>query len=122
MRILLVEPEQMPEVREIDGELHTIQDLVGGTIQVIYPFSDPVALVCNDDGKLLGLPGKRALRDEQGRLYDVICGSFFLCGAPAGRDHFVSLTEEQTEKYQRRFETPEMFLNVNGQIIVLPMI
>lgn len=122
MRILLVEPGRKPEIREIDGELHTIQDLVGGMIQVIYPFSDPVALVCSDDGKLLGLPGNRVLQNEQGQLYDVICGSFFLCGAPAGCDHFVSLTKEQTEKYQKRFKTPKMFLSVNGQIIVLPMV
>lgn len=39
-----------------------MQEIVGGTIQVLYPFAEPVALVCNDEGKLLGLPLNRALR------------------------------------------------------------
>lgn len=122
MKILLVEPEQLPEVREIDGGLRTMQRLVGGVVQTLYPFEDPVALVCNDEGKLLGLPGNRALRDDRGKPYDIVCGTFFLCGAPPGSGRFISLTGEQVEKYQRQFMTPEMFLNVNGQIVVLPMI
>ena len=52
MRILVIEPERRPEVREIDGSLKTMQSIVGGYIQAIYPFDDPVALVANDDGKL----------------------------------------------------------------------
>lgn len=122
MKILLVEPEQLPEVREIDGGLRTMQRLVGGVVQTLYPFEDPVALVCNDEGKLLGLPGNRALRNEQGKFYDIVCGTFFLCGAPPGSGRFISLTEGQAEKYWKRFMAPEMFLNVNGQIVVLPMI
>lgn len=122
MKILLVEPGQIPEVREIDGGLRTMQRLVGGVIQTLYPFEAPVALVCNDEGKLLGLPGNRALRDDRGKPYDILCGTFFLCGAPPGSDHFISLTGEQVEKYQRQFMTPEMFLKVNGQVVVLPMI
>ena len=122
MRILLVEPGKKPEVKEINGELHTMQELVGGTIQAIYPFEEPVALVCNDEGKLLGLPMNRALYDEEEQLYDIISGTFFLCGAPPDCDHFTSLTREQVEKYQRKFAVPEMFLRVNGEIVILPII
>jgi len=32
-----------------------------------------VALICNDEGKLQGLPLNRGLRDERGELYDIIC-------------------------------------------------
>lgn len=39
-----------------------------------------MALICNDEGKLLGLPANRALRDSEGNLYDIVCGTFFLCG------------------------------------------
>lgn len=94
MRILLVEPGKKPVVREIDGSLKSMQELVGGTIQALYPFEEPVALICNDEGKLLGLPLNRALRDEEGRIYDVIAGTFFLCGAPEGSDSFENLTEK----------------------------
>lgn len=47
MRVLIVKPEQTPEIREIDDSLETMQGIVGGLIQPIYPFEDPVALVAN---------------------------------------------------------------------------
>ena len=121
MRILVVEPERRPEVKEIDGSLKSMQKIVGGYIQALYPFNDPVALVVNDDGKLLNLPANRGLRDENGRIYDIVCGTFFICGAPADCDHFTSLTTEQIEKYRDRFHTPEMFWGMDGRIVCLPM-
>lgn len=95
MRILLVEPGKRPVLKEIDGSLKSMQEIVGGTIQALYPFEEPVALICNDEGKLLGLPLNRALRDEEGRIYDIVAGTFFLCGAPEGSDRFESLTRQQ---------------------------
>ena len=55
MLVLVVEPERRPELREIDGTLESMQGIVGGLIQAIYPFGKPVALVCNDEGKLTNL-------------------------------------------------------------------
>ena len=69
MRVLVVEPERRPEVREIDDSLKVMQEIVGGLIQPIYPFNDPVALVCNDEGKLMNLPMNRSLRDKNGQIY-----------------------------------------------------
>ena len=66
MRVLVVEPERRPEVKEIDDSLKEMQGIVGGYIQSIYPFEEPVALVCNDEGKLMDLPANRGLRDENG--------------------------------------------------------
>ena len=120
MRILQIEPGRKPKVENIDSGLEAMQEAVGGTIQALYPYEDPVALICNDEGKLLHLPANRALRDENGVIYDIVCGTFFLCGAPTNCDHFDSLTDEQVERYQELFRQPETFLNVNGQIIVLP--
>ena len=42
-------------LKEIDPDLHSLQAEVGGDIAATYPFSDPVGLVCNDEGKLIGL-------------------------------------------------------------------
>ena len=120
MKILQIEPNRIPVVKEIDGSLEAMQEVVGGLIQALFPFDDPVALIANDDGKLLGLPANRALRDEAGEPYDILCGTFFLCGAPANYDHFTGLTDEQVEKYRAMFQHPEMFLKIGGQIIVLP--
>ena len=121
MRVLVIEPELRPEVREINDSLKAMQEIVGGLIQPVYPFEDSVALVCNDEGKLMNLPMNRALRDENGQIFDVIFGTFFLCGAPPDSEHFTSLTPEQVERYQKRFHTPEMFWNMDSRIVCLPL-
>ena len=79
MRILFVEPNVEPRTVEIDGSLASMQSLVGGLIEAVYPFNDPVALICNDEGKLIGLPQNRPLKHpETGEAYDVIYGTFFV--------------------------------------------
>lgn len=122
MRVLVIEPERRPEVREIDGSLETMQEIVGGLVQPVHFVDDTgVILVCNDEGKLLDLPANRGLRDERGQLYDIVFGTFFICGAPADSDHFTSLTSEQIERYQKQFYTPEMFWGMDGRIVCLPL-
>lgn len=111
MKILLVEPGKVPRSLEIDPSLKSMQQLVGGPIQAVYPFEEPVALICHEEGKLLGLPLNRALRSpETGAIYDIIAGPFFLCSAPPDSDHFESLTEEQLERYTKRFFAVEYFV------------
>ena len=120
MRVLVVEPEQRPEEREIEDSLKVMQEIVGGLIQPIY-LENSVVLLCNDEGKLMNLPANRALRDDNGQIYDIVCGTFFLCGAPPDSDHFTSLTSEQIEQYRERFYTPEMFWGMDGHIVCLPL-
>lgn len=111
MKILVVEPMISPYVKDIDGSLETMQKIVGGTIQAIYPFDNPeVALVCNDEGKLLGLPLNRALRDKSGNIYDIIAGTFFICAAPTTNESFESLTEEQIKFYKEKYNNIELFI------------
>lgn len=120
MRILLIEPEKRPVVREIDGSLKSMQEVVGGYIQAIYPYEDPVALVCGDEAKLQCLPLNRALYEQGSRIpYDIIAGTFFVCGV--GNENFTSLTDEQIQTYTERFAMPELFLSLNGQIIAVPV-
>ena len=121
MQVLVVEPERRPEVREINNSLSAMQEIVGGLIQPIYLFDEPVALVCNDEGKLLDLPANRGLRNKDGQIYDIVCGTFFLCGAPPDSDHLTSLTPEQIQRYQERFYAPEMFWGMDGHIVCLPL-
>ena len=120
MRILVIKPGQRPEVQEIDGTLESMQGIVGGLIQAVYPYEQPVALVADDEGKSLGLPLNRGLRDEDGELYDIICGTFFIVGAPVNSESFASLTNEQTQYFSEKFATPEIFLTINGHLLVLP--
>lgn len=120
MRVLVVEPECRPEVREIDDSLKAMQEIVGGLIQPIY-LKNSVVLVCNDEGKLMDLPANRGLRDKNGQLCDIVCGTFFLYNAPPDSDHFTSLTSEQIKQYRERFYTPEMFWGMDGHIVCLPL-
>lgn len=122
MKVLVIKPENKPQVQEIDGTLESMQSLVGGTIQAIYPFEDQVALICNDEGKLLHLQMNRALRDEEtGKTFDILCGTVFLCGVPAEEPCFTDLSEEQIQKYTEMFYYPEYFWKTNQGMIILRM-
>ena len=118
MKILLIAPGTKPRMVNIEHTLAAMQELVGGTIQAIYPFADKVALVCNDEGKLLGLPLNRAIRDPAtGQILDVIAGSFFICGL--GKEDFASLTEEQVQCYTQMFRCPEIFIHGEDHLVIL---
>lgn len=121
MTILIVEPGKIPARRAIEGTLESMQSIVDGLIQAIYPFDEPVALVCNEEAKLTGLPPNRALRDKDGNLYDIICGTFFLCAAPPDSEHFESLTDEQIARYTQVYRRPELFLRMGEELFAILM-
>ena len=118
--VLIVEPSKEPYVKEIDSGLESLQHEVGGCIEAIYPYEDPVALVCNEEGKLEGLPLNRALRDEDGDIYDVVAGTFMVVGLTD--DSFGSLTVEQMQKFSDHFKVPEQFVKLGDKIVAIPMI
>ena len=104
MTVVACYPGKTAQAIEIDGSLESMQQIVGGYIEAIYPFDDPVAIICNEEGKLMGLPFNRPLIDlETGIAYDMIAGTFFLCAVPPESDHFESLSDEQIERYTRYY-------------------
>ena len=115
--VLVVEPMKEPYVKEINPGLYSLQAEVGGNIEAIYPYSDPVALVCNDEGKLIGLDLNRGLWDENGKIYDIIAGTFLVIGL--GEEDFASLSPELIQKYTEQFKTPERFVQIDGNIIAI---
>ena len=62
--VLLVEPNKYPKMIEIDDTLEAMQAMVGGDIEEYMPFEDEVAIVCHEEGKLIGLPPNRAIYAE----------------------------------------------------------
>ena len=120
MRVIVVEPKKKPMVQDIGSDLESMQKIVSGLIEAVYPFDEPVALICNEEGKLLNLPLNRALRDDEGNVYDIISGTFFVCAAPPDSDHFAGLTDQQVKTFIERFDMPEMFLNMGGDLFALP--
>lgn len=107
MNVLVVEPGLAPYEKAING-LSEMQDTVGGLIQAIYPFEEPVAVVCNDEGLLLNLPFNRSMEGGYGGVF----GTFFVCGL--GEEDFCSLTPEQMEVYKKKFHRAEILLGARG--------
>jgi len=116
MNVLVVEPMKKPYMKDIDSGLHALQQEVGGYIEAIYPYEDSVGLVCNEEGKLDGLPLNRAIYGENGEMTDIIAGTFLIVGL--SEDNFTSLPDELADKYTKLFESPEVFYSANGQIHV----
>lgn len=117
MKVLVVEPGKVPCEQEIDSGLESLQAAVGGSIQTVYPYDDPVTLVCNEEGKIMGLPLNRALSDDEGNIYDIIAGKFLIVGL--GEESFDSLPDDLLEKYKEQFKCPEKFVRVAGKILAV---
>lgn len=105
MKVLVVEPQKPCRVQEIES-LADMQQLVGGDIEAVYPFQELVAVVCNADGKALGLPMNRPLLDKDYLPYDIIRGTFFIAGL--GQEDFISLTDEQIQRYKSLYDNVQV--------------
>lgn len=103
VRAIVCEPNKPPRVEMLEDSLDEWQELVRGTIEVIYPHDDDSCMIMNDEGKLERLDANRALKDGDGNIYDVVAGTLAIVRAPADSDMFASLTDEQVEKYLRMY-------------------
>ena len=117
--VLLVKPGMYPQAVQIGGELEDLQKAVGGDIEAVYPYNEPVALIVNDEGKLNGRELNRALRDNEGQIYDIVAGDFLVVGL--GEENFASLSPELMEKFEKEFHQPEMFVRMGRSIMALPL-
>lgn len=116
MKVLLVEPMEKPRLVEIDHDLDSMQKLVGGDIAVTYPWDDLVGLIHCDDAIALGYPLNRMLKDEEGNIYDVVPGAFFIAGLT--EDSFGSLTDELAKKFTELFRFPEMYFRTMDERVI----
>lgn len=103
IRVLYVQPGKYPEERTIPNTLRALQELVGGDIECCRPWRDSVCVICNDSGKIDGLPPNRLYGHT-----DFLAGSFVVCGN--GGEDFISLTDRQVFLYERLYHNPVVFL------------
>ena len=115
LKAVMVKPNQRAEIAYINTSLESMQRVVGGLIQVLYPFEEEIAIICNDEAKLLHMPPNRGLIMD-GQVVDIICGDFFVVGC--SNNNFCSLTDEQAEKYKQQYLFPEKFMLINGEVKV----
>ena len=115
LKVILCEAGKEARVIEIEDTLEAMQSTVGGMIEEFMPFEDDVAIVCNDEGKMLRMPLNRAVRNEDNSILDVIAGDFFICYAPMWSEKFLSLPEDLEKKYKEMFRWPEQIFLKNGK-------
>jgi hypothetical protein len=116
--VLMVEPVNIQN-GQYRLRLKVFAAAVGGDIEAAYFFDDPLALICQEEGKINGSELNRAVRSEDGEIVDIIAGKFFICGL--SDDNFASLPDGLQKKYEGMFHQPETFLKMGQKIIALPM-
>ena len=116
MTVLKVFPGKLPETVVLPDTLEDLQKAVGGYIEVIHPFDDSACIICNEEGKLNGLPLNRALTDDSGKITDIIAGAFLVAGV--SDEGFSSLSAEQIRKYSDLYAKPQLFFRQGGRILV----
>lgn len=120
IKVVYVEPGKLACEKEIDTDLKSLQQIVGGLIETYYPFEEEVCIVCNDEGKINGMPLNRAMRDDKGNIYEIIAGPFFICDCSG--EEFGSLSPDQLNKYTEMFKNPEEFFRMGNEFMAIPYV
>lgn len=101
VKALMIEPYKHPCVVELECDLDSLQKAVSigapeqGLIEFVY-LEDNVSILCNEEGKLIGLTPNRWLGE------DILCGVFYVV-AENDEGELMSLTQEQQERYSKMF-------------------
>lgn len=105
VKAVKVEPGMSPCIIDLGTDLDSLQKAVSigaadqGLIEFVY-LEDNISIICNEEGKLIGLAPNRRLGD------DILCGVFYVV-AENEDGELISLTSEQREHYSRMFERIE---------------
>lgn len=118
--VLLIQPGKYPKTVIIEDSLEAMQELVGGDIEEYMPFDDEAAIICNEEGKISGLPLNRAVYDSEHQMIEIMAGDFFICHAPISSEKFLSLPPDLEKKYSEKFRYPEKFVQTDKGIKAIP--
>ena len=105
--VLMVEPGQHPKVTTIIDDLDSLQKAVsiGADYQGLIEFvslGNGDCIMCNEEGKLIGLEGNRRLGN------DILVGVFYIMSENEDGE-LLSLTEQKIQRYTSLFWEPETF-------------
>ena len=96
------------EITHISGELGELQDIVGGLIEPLALDGD-TDIICNDEGKILGMPVNVVLgegpRGDEPDIVDILCGDIVIVGCDREKGEFVSLDAASAVSLLRRLST-----------------
>ena len=96
IKVLVVEPNKEPYIKEIESSLESLQDIVGGLIEYIN-LENNVDLICNEEGKINNLPFNRSIGN------DIIAGTFIIAGVNLRNGETISIPKDKVNKYTKLF-------------------
>ena len=107
LKAIVIKPGKFARVKDIDLSYHTLRTLVGGNIEMTYPFEDEyLAVISNEESKLLDLPPNRAARRPDGTIADIYCGTMVVVAlAPEGE--YRDLTNREAKTVLQMWGVPE---------------
>ena len=111
IKVLMVRPQEKPQMKEVESTQQIEQD-IGGSVEIKTPFDEKnVVMICNADAEVKRQTMNRALFSDKKlrNITEIISGTFIIAGIDDGGE-FVSLTEQQIEKFFARFQKGEEFL------------
>jgi hypothetical protein len=73
IKVIMVRVGQDPMVEDMDNNLEAMQKAVGGYIEGAAMLKPNVMLMCNEEGRCIGLPANRYVLGA-----DLIVGDFFI--------------------------------------------
>lgn len=101
LKCMYITPHHTPIELNLEvNEYKVLKDAVKGTIEITRPFDDNIAIVGNDEAKLINMEGNRRVGNS------IYAGPMLIVG-DNGSEDFVALTQEQAEIYNMIFEQPE---------------
>jgi hypothetical protein len=113
IQVVIVEPFKKPYKKTIPNNLEAMQGIVGGYIENLFigrtDKAAQVGIVLNEEGKLKDLPMNRRLVAGNRSLLDFIVGTFFITAYNLQGDN-ISLTDQEAEKYIKRFASIEVYI------------
>ena len=107
MKAIVIKPGKYARIEDIDPTYSTLRSLVGGNIEMTYPFEDEyLAVISNEEAKLLDFPPNRAARRTDGTVADIYCGTMVVVAlAPEGE--YRDLTKREAKTVMKMWGSPE---------------
>lgn len=102
IKAILVKTNSKPEIIEFNHSLKTMQELVGGNIEMIQLYDDDVDIVINEEGKLLKL-GLNKFIVHNGNIIDALVGDILIVGVNNKNGSTISIPKEKIPFYMELF-------------------
>ena len=115
IQVIIVEPGKTARVVLLEATQEAMQELVGGSIEIIRPWEEHTVLVRREE-KGNGLVLNRAIPGSLGTISDIVAGTFII--ADGSGESLESLSDKQVEKYMEMFFFPERFSKIGEEGII----